>query len=236
MQTKYRAMAHNSQFDFRLKVDILELEFKSKSKLTAITSDVRASSTSSSSSSQFSSVASIAPKITRPVATVTDYAIHTLDTFEIGPNDIEYRAEGNANIVLALPQRCQVLRLPKLQQQQRLFSSSFFFLFLFAFEQFRWPKANYTHTNMNLKVLATKSTDLFLFFSLILCQLFIYLFVFFRCFDFFFIFQIMKFRFFLSCMYTFNLHLTLSHTMELEKWNVEKRGSNPTCLCVYDRE
>lgn len=123
-------MAHNNQFDFRLKVDILELdlESKSKSKLMAISSDAP----SSSSSSQFSSATSIAaPKITRPVATVTDYAIRTLDTFEIEPNDVEYRAEGNANIVLALPQRCQVLRLPKQQRPQRLFAIFFFVFFFF---------------------------------------------------------------------------------------------------------
>lgn len=130
-------MAHNSQFDFRLKVDILKLE----SKLTPNTSD--APSSTASSPSQFSSVASIAPKIiTRSVPMVTDYAIHTLDTFEIEANDIEYRAEGNANIVLAVPQRCQVLRLPKQQQQQpqrlfsRLYSSSDDFFFIY-FEQFR---------------------------------------------------------------------------------------------------
>lgn len=124
-------MAHSTQFDFRLKVHILELELESQS--TAITNDARASS--SQSSSHFSSAASIAPKITRPVAAdhlATDYAIHTIDTFEIGPNDIEYRAEGNANIVLALPQRCQVLRLPKQQRPQRLFAI-FFFVFFFSF-------------------------------------------------------------------------------------------------------
>lgn len=122
-------MAHNSQFNFRLKVDILELNLESKS--TAITPDALSPS---SSSLQFPSVA---PKITSPVATVTDYAIRTLDTFEIEANDIEYRAEGNANIVLALPQRCQVLRLPKHQRPQRLFVVfSFIFSFL-SFEQIR---------------------------------------------------------------------------------------------------
>lgn len=131
-------MAHNSQSSFRLKIDILELNLKTKSKLTAIKSDAPSSSPVSSSSSQFSDAASIAPKLTRPAATVTDYAIRTLDTFEIELNDIEYRAEGNANIVLALPQRCQVLRLPKQQRLQRLFVV-FFFIFssLFFFKQIR---------------------------------------------------------------------------------------------------
>lgn len=127
------AMAHNSQFDFRLKVDILELDLESKS--TATTPD-----------GPSASVASItALKIASPVATVTDYAIRTLDTFQIEPNDIEYRAEGNANIVLALPQRCQVLRLPKHQRLQRLYSlysSSFFFLSFFWTNQVTKSKLN----------------------------------------------------------------------------------------------
>lgn len=46
--------------------------------------------------------------------TSTGYVTRILDTFDIRRNDIEYRAEGNANIVLAIPHRCQVLRLPKI--------------------------------------------------------------------------------------------------------------------------
>lgn len=125
-------MEQNSQSDFRLKVDILELE----SKLTAITTNAQSTSSSSKLSSVAASGTEIGKKI-RPVATVTriDYTIHILDTFEIRPNDIEYRAEGNANIVLALPQRCQVLRLPKQQSLQRLFIV-FFFIFPLLFVAF----------------------------------------------------------------------------------------------------
>lgn len=42
-----------------------------------------------------------------------DYGIHELNTFDVNHSNINYRAEGNANIVLALPFRCQVLRLSK---------------------------------------------------------------------------------------------------------------------------
>lgn len=59
------------------------------------------------------------------MTTATDYVTHPIDMFDISQNDMEYRAEGNANIVLALPQRCQVLRLPKMLKRYFLF-----FLFL----------------------------------------------------------------------------------------------------------
>lgn len=51
----------------------------------------------------------------------TDYVTHPIDTFDISRSDMEYRAEGNANIVLALPHRCQVLRLPKILKRYFLF-------------------------------------------------------------------------------------------------------------------
>lgn len=51
------------------------------------------------------------------VTTATGYVTRVMNTFEIGRNEMEYRAEGNANIVLAIPQRCQVLRLPKIAKR-----------------------------------------------------------------------------------------------------------------------
>lgn len=42
------------------------------------------------------------------------YAARNIDTFTIGQSEMNYRAEGNANMVIAMPQRCQVLRLPKI--------------------------------------------------------------------------------------------------------------------------
>lgn len=42
------------------------------------------------------------------------YAARNSDPFVIGQSEINYRVEGNANIVIAIPQRCQVLRLPKI--------------------------------------------------------------------------------------------------------------------------
>lgn len=44
--------------------------------------------------------------------------LRELDMFDVQHFDVNYRAEGDANIVLALPQRHQVLRLPK---SKRLF-------------------------------------------------------------------------------------------------------------------
>lgn len=41
------------------------------------------------------------------------YGLREINTFDAHHSNINYRAEGNANIVLALPLRCQVLRLPK---------------------------------------------------------------------------------------------------------------------------
>lgn len=110
-----RNMADNSQLDFRLKVYILELV-----------------SMASGSSTTASSVAAASPSTSVPVTTqqptvaASDYVTRTIDTFDISRNDIDYRAEGNANIVLAIPQRCQVLRLPK--KSKRLFHSFLFFL------------------------------------------------------------------------------------------------------------
>lgn len=49
--------------------------------------------------------------------TATGYVTRIIDSFDVGRNDLEYRAEGNANIVLAIPQRCQVLRLPKIAKR-----------------------------------------------------------------------------------------------------------------------
>lgn len=42
-----------------------------------------------------------------------DYGLREINTFDVHQSNINYRAEGNANIVLALPLQCQVLRLPK---------------------------------------------------------------------------------------------------------------------------
>lgn len=55
------------------------------------------------------------------VTTATGYVTRIIDSFDVGHNDLEYRAEGNANIVLAIPQRCQVLRLPKLTKRYWVF-------------------------------------------------------------------------------------------------------------------
>lgn len=62
-----------------------------------------------------------------PSSTNVNYITRTIDVFEIDHTNIKYRAEGNANIVLAIPQRFQVLRLPK-NCSKRL--KLFFFLFV----------------------------------------------------------------------------------------------------------
>lgn len=107
-------MADNGQLDFRLKIYVLELS-----------SQISTTMTSPSPSPQLptSAMAAAGTNSTLPAAAdVTDYVIQrTIDTFEISRNDIEYRAEGNANIVLSIPKRCQVLRLPK--KSKRLFDS-----------------------------------------------------------------------------------------------------------------
>lgn len=107
-------MADNGQLDFRLKIYVLELS-----------SQISTTMTSPSPSPQLptSAMAAAGMNSTLPAAAdVTDYVIQrTIDTFEISRNDIEYRAEGNANIVLSIPKRCQVLRLPK--KSKRLFDS-----------------------------------------------------------------------------------------------------------------
>lgn len=42
-----------------------------------------------------------------------DYGVREINTFDVHHANINYRGEGNANVVLALPLRCQVVRLPK---------------------------------------------------------------------------------------------------------------------------
>lgn len=117
-----RNMSEKSQLDFRLKVFILELDF--------IRTTIPSTATIATSSSSSSSVEATP---TQAVA-IEDYVTRTIETIDIGRSDIDYRAEGNANIVLAIPHRCQVLRLPK--KSKRLFHS--FFLSFFP----RYHKAN----------------------------------------------------------------------------------------------
>lgn len=93
--------------NFQLKIRVLELD--SVSITMAPPTKIQSSSTQ---------------KATAAVASVIDYVTRTVDTFDVSRNGIDYRAEGNANIVLAIPQRCQVLRLPK--KSKRLFNSLFF--------------------------------------------------------------------------------------------------------------
>lgn len=62
------------------------------------------------------------------VTTATGYVTRVIDSFDVGRNDMEYRAEGNANIVLAIPQRCQVLRLPKLTKRYWAFIQNYSFI------------------------------------------------------------------------------------------------------------
>lgn len=99
-----RVMANNSQLHFRLKITTLELITK-----TGIAS----------------TKSTIATATTKTDLTILaeQYTARTIDMFEIDHTNIEYRAEGNANIVLALPQTCQVLRLPKCSR--RLHTNSF---------------------------------------------------------------------------------------------------------------
>lgn len=88
-------MEGNNQLDFRLKIYVLELN-----------TSANASSTPTTTTADL----------------VTDYVKRTIDIFNITQREMDYRAEGNANIVLAIPRRCQVLRLPK--RSERLFYSS----------------------------------------------------------------------------------------------------------------
>lgn len=67
---------------------------------------------------------SACPAKVTPAATVAYYITRTIRTFDVSRNDIDYRAEGNANIVLAIPQQNQVLRLPK--KHKRLLTILFF--------------------------------------------------------------------------------------------------------------
>lgn len=43
----------------------------------------------------------------------TDCTLHVIDLIVLDKNDIQYRAEGNANIVISLPALGKVIRLPK---------------------------------------------------------------------------------------------------------------------------
>lgn len=84
-------MADSSQLDFQLKISTLEL--------------VEAPPTQSKSPTN--------SQIPRSSAGISSFGTSVVDTFTICRNDIVYRAEGNANIVFAIPKRCLVLRLPK---------------------------------------------------------------------------------------------------------------------------
>lgn len=112
MDTK-RNMADNGKLDFRLKVYILELD--------SVRTTIASATTISTSTSTSASAVEAASVTTTPAVAVSDYVTRTIDTFDISQSDIDYRAEGNANIVLAIPHRCQVLRLPK--NTKRLFHS-----------------------------------------------------------------------------------------------------------------
>ncbi|XP_055295906.1 inositol-pentakisphosphate 2-kinase [Sitodiplosis mosellana] len=96
----------NSQLDFRLKIYVLELDTVPITMAPPLPSSTTTIQQSSSSTATTASTVNTA-------ASVTDYVTRTIDTFDISRNSIDYRAEGNANIVLAIPHRCQVLRLPK---------------------------------------------------------------------------------------------------------------------------
>ncbi|XP_031622852.1 inositol-pentakisphosphate 2-kinase [Contarinia nasturtii] len=85
------------QLDFRLKIYILELDSQ--------TTELSSSSSSSSTAGT--------------VTSTIDYVTRVIDTFDVCRNDIDYRAEGNANIVLTIPKRCQVLRLPKISKSKQ---------------------------------------------------------------------------------------------------------------------
>lgn len=100
-------MANNSQLQFRLKITALELITK-----TGIAST--------------ESTIATATATTAPTIMAENYTARTIGMFEIDHTNIEYRAEGNANIVLALPQTYQVLRLPKCSR--RLRTNSFYSL------------------------------------------------------------------------------------------------------------
>lgn len=107
-------MADNSQLDFRLKIYVLELNS------APIT--MAQPSTITSPPPPIATTTTVAIEVATAAVSVADYVTYvtrTIDTFNICRNDIDYRAEGNANIVLAMPQRCQVLRLPK--KSKRLF-------------------------------------------------------------------------------------------------------------------
>lgn len=81
-----------SQMNFRFKVYILEIDSVIVPKITDVAS---------------------APAI--------DYVTRIIETFDVCRNDIHYRAEGNANIVIGIQPRCQVLRLSKILKDKRIF-------------------------------------------------------------------------------------------------------------------
>lgn len=94
-------MEHNNQLDFQLKIFVLELDTIPTSAKTSPT---------------------VAMTTTSSAQPVNGYVTRTIDIFDVNQRDIDYRAEGNANIVLAIPQRCQVLRLPKKSKRLLLYS------------------------------------------------------------------------------------------------------------------
>lgn len=100
----------NSQLDFRLKIYVLELDTVPVTMAPPLPPTTAAAIQQSSSSS---AAAAATASTVGTASSVTDYVTRTIDTFDVSRNNIDYRAEGNANIVLAIPHRCQVLRLPK---------------------------------------------------------------------------------------------------------------------------
>lgn len=84
-------MADSNQLNFQLKISTLELFAEPQTKSTSPTTS----------------------KTTHDSAAISSLGTRIVDSFNIGQNDIIYRAEGNANIVFAIPKRYLVLRLPK---------------------------------------------------------------------------------------------------------------------------
>lgn len=109
--------ANNSQLDFRLKIYVLELDTTP----VTIAPPATTQQLSLSSSAAAAAPTTIASDDAAAAAFVSNYVTRTIDTFDISRNNIDYRAEGNANIVLAIPQRCQVLRLPKKSKRLHTF-------------------------------------------------------------------------------------------------------------------
>lgn len=109
----------NSQLNFRLKIYVLELDTVPVTIAPPLPPTTAATIQQSSSSAAATTASTVGT-----ANSVTDYVTRTIDTFDISRNNIDYRAEGNANIVLAIPQRCQVLRLPK--KSKRLYITYYF--------------------------------------------------------------------------------------------------------------